>query len=160
MAAFLRSRPRSCWVTVVNCVVICLLLMVLTAGPNDTNVVVIGVLAVGIILEWRGSAGSALFNVVPFLWPFALWAWEATRDTHFREYQGEYETSLILFAAPSLAIAAVNLFFYVPALRRWWRDRKAPVPVADWMRPIADNGALDATVIRTRSSPPDPPGLD
>ena len=127
MGSLQRNNSRLLWVIVVNGLVIYLLL---TSGQATSNRVFALALAAGIILELAGSDVGALLNVAAFLFlPLGfIWAW-IWGAIHPADADGDLSMALVL-VVPSLAIATVNLFFYLPGLRNCWRDRKRVGPVA------------------------------
>jgi hypothetical protein len=119
-----KRSARTVWVVITNGLMLCGLL---NARPSVSHSVVAAALAVGILLEFAGSAAAALLNVAPFLYgPFG-WLWERMHDVNFQDHPGEYSLSLVVFVLPCLVIVAVNLVFYIPPLLRW-RRRQGTMP--------------------------------
>ena len=127
MRVFPRNLTRSSWVVVTNGIMLYGLLAA-NATTSRTLAVARGVIAValfaGILLELTGSVGAAVLNVVSFLYVPLSWVWERMNDAHFEEHAGEYSLTFVLFVIPALVIVAVNIFFYMPPLLKWWRGQR------------------------------------
>jgi hypothetical protein len=119
-----KSFSRTAWVVVINGLIVCGLL---AGGQSVSNGVLAVALSAGILLEFAGSAAAALLNVIAFLYVPFFWVWERMHDPNFEDHSGEYNLTLVLFVIPSLVVAAVNLFLYVPPLLRWRRGRPWPL---------------------------------
>jgi len=116
-----RNYWRSGWVIIVNCT---LIYFGLTGGPRVANYFFAAVWSAGIVLELCGSPASVFFNVAPFLYNPLGWAWLRATTHHTDTEIVESNTVLLVLVLPSLLVATVNLFLYVPPLLRWWRGRK------------------------------------
>jgi len=151
MGTLPRNYWRSGWVSLVNLAVIYLFLI---SEQTIANGAVVVALSMGILLELRGSTVCALLNVGPYLYVPLYWVWHRALDTSLTEAaKAEYDTSLLVFVCPSIAIAAVNLLFYVPPLRKCWRDRrKADQLSLGWMPSPNDEYYETLGVPRTASA--------
>ena len=110
-----QNRHRTLWVVIVNAIVIC----ALTTGQTRANRVGIVVLMIGIVFELGRSAFALVVNVGAFLCVPLAWVWERAHAKDVTGFaDGEYGISLVLFVFPSVIVAAVNLYFYLPVLRR------------------------------------------
>jgi hypothetical protein len=91
----------------------------LTTTEHDARYTVWALLLLaGIVLELDRNAMSAVPSVAAFLLPLAGWIWDAARDKNLAMHEGEYETTLLIFVLPCLAVATVDCLLYVSALRK------------------------------------------
>ena len=109
-----RSNLRLGWIACTTAGFVCLLA---AGGRTSAGMWMAGLLTAGLVLEIIGSRAGALFNVGAWLLVPMNWMWERAHDANFSAHPGEYSLTLAAFVLPALAIAAVNLFFYVSALR-------------------------------------------
>jgi len=117
-----RSFPRLAWITVVNAVTIYLLLIgSQTGGWSVPNTILILTLAVGIVLEWRGNIGCALFNIAPFSIVPLVSLGQRVEASPDSGGPGDFLMAVVI---PSAIVGAINMFVYVPAVRRWWRNER------------------------------------
>jgi hypothetical protein len=83
----------------------------LNSAPTASHGVEAAAPAVGILLEFAGSAPAAPLNVASLLYgPFGR-VWDRMYDVNFQDHPGEYGLSLMAFVIPCLVIVIVNLVF-------------------------------------------------